>query len=152
MKPIEINGMNEDEIVYWWRHKGTDKTKSHRERIYKENEKAIVIRYIHELMKRGLSKLEIKNYIEDKTKFRADTIYRWINIAYDALTADMDESIEQTRAITKERLEKILQDALENNNYNIALKTTEQLNKINGLYQEKVEVKADTTISFDFNE
>lgn len=152
MKPININGMSEDEIVYWWRHKGTDKNKSHKERIYKENEKQIVIRYIHELMKRGLSKLEIKNYIEDKTKFRADTIYRWINIAYDALTADMDESIEQTRAITKERLEKILQDALENNNYNIALKTTEQLNKINGLYENKLEVKADTTISFDFNE
>lgn len=152
MKPININGMSEDEIVYWWRSKGTDKNKSHKERIYKENEKQIVIRYIHELMKRGLSKLEIKNYIEDKTNFRANTIYRWINIAYDALTADMDESIEQTRAITKERLERILQDALENNNYNIALKTTEQLNKINGLYQEKVEVKADTTINFEFNE
>lgn len=152
MKPIEINGMNEDEILYWWRQKGTDKTKSHKERIYKENEKQIVIRYIHELMKRGLSKHEIKNHIADKTKFTADTIYRWINIAYDALTADMDESIEQTRAITKERLEKILQDALETNNYNIALKTTEQLNKINGLYEQKVEVKADTTISFEFNE
>lgn len=152
MKPIEINGMNEDEILYWWRHKGTDKTKSHKERIYKENEKQIVIRYIHELMKRGFSKNEMVHYIREKTNFKLDTIYRWINIAYDALTADMDESIEQTRAITKERLEKILQDALETNNYNIALKTTEQLNKINGLYQEKVEVKADTTISFDFNE
>ena len=90
--------------------------------------------------------------ILEKTNFKLDTIYRWINIAYDALTADMDESIEQTRAITKERLEKILQDALETNNYNIALKTSEQLNKINGFYQEKVEVKADTTISFEFNE
>lgn len=152
MKPIEINGMNEDEILYWWRHKGTDKTKSHKERIYKENEKQIVIRYIHELMKRGFSKNEMVHYIREKTNFKLDTIYRWINIAYDALTADMDESIEQTRAITKERLEKILQDALETNNYNIALKTTEQLNKINGLYENKVEVKADTTISFDFNE
>lgn len=152
MKPININGMSEDEIVYWWRHKGTDKNKSHKERIYKENEKQIVIRYIHELMKRGYSKNEMVHYIREKTNFKLDTIYRWINIAYDALTADMDESIEQTRAITKERLEKILQDALETNNYNIALKTTEQLNKINGLYQEKVEVKADTTISFEFNE
>jgi hypothetical protein len=152
MKPININGMSEDEIVYWWRHKGTDKTKSHKERIYKENEKQIVIRYIHELMKRGFSKNEMVHYIREKTNFKLDTIYRWINIAYDALTADMDESIEQTRAITKERLEKILQDALENNNYNIALKTTEQLNKINGLYENKLEVKADTTISFDFNE
>lgn len=151
MKPIEINGMNEDEILYWWKHKA-DKTKHPKQKIYNENEKQLVIRYIHELMKRGLSKHEIRNHIIDKTKFNANAIYKWINIAYDALTADMDESIEQTRAITKERLEKILQDALGNNNYNIALKATEQLNKINGLYENKVEVKADTTISFDFNE
>lgn len=151
MKPIEINGITEEEILYWWERKA-DKTKTPKEKIYKENEKQLVIRYIHELMKRGLSKREIRNHIADKTSFNANAIYKWINMAYDALTADMDESIEVTRAITKERLEKILQEALETNNYNIALKTTEQLNKINGLYQEKVEVKADTTISFDFNE
>lgn len=151
MKPIEINGMNEEEILVWWKNKG-DKHLNFNQRMFKENEKAIIIRYIHELMKRGYSKLETFHHIKEKAKFANNTIYKWINLAYDALTADMDESIEITRAITKERLEKILQEALETNNYNIALKTTEQLNKINGLYQEKVEVKADTTISFDFNE
>ena len=54
--------------------------------------------------------------------------------------------------IAVQRLESILEDALADKNRKEALQTIDLLNKIQGLYVNKVEadVKADTTIEFKF--
>lgn len=155
MKEININGMTEDDILLWWSTKRKKGNNSHyRERKYTDIELRIVYRYIHELMKRGYTKRELVNYLSDKTGIRLSNAYIWVDKAYAELIADMDESIEQTRQVARERLEEMYKNALENNQMNIALKAHDQLNKINGLYEhlQEIKVENDTTIKFEFGE
>lgn len=153
MKPININGMSEDDIITWWVEKRRNwNKKSCAEKKYREDEKLLIYRYIHELMRRGFSKKNIIHRLMDKVdKMSYESANKFTKDAMKYLVADIDDTIDETREIAKERLTDIYKKAVEQNQPKIALTALTELNKINGLHENKVEVKTDATITFEFS-
>lgn len=153
MKPININGMTEDDIITWWKKKRENwNKKSNNERKYREDEKLLIYRYIHELMRRGFTRKNIVHHLMDKIdKMSYDSATNFTKEAIQYLVADADDTLDETREIARERLTDIYKKAVENNQPKIALTALNELNKINGLHENKVEVKTDATITFEFS-
>lgn len=152
MKPININGMSEDDIITWWKTKRTNwKKKSPIEKRYREDEKLLIYRYIHELMRRGFSKKNIIHHLMDKVEMSYESANNFSKDAMKYLVADADDTLDETREIARERLTDIYKKAVEQNQPKIALTALNELNKINGLHENKVEVKTDATITFEFS-
>lgn len=108
--------------------------------------------FILELFKRGMSKVKINHYLQDKLEIAYCTARRYIVDALNYLTEDSEDTIEYYRAIARERLEGIIEHCISTDNMKGALGASEQLNKINGLYIERKEIKGDATIAFEFGE
>lgn len=153
MKPININGMSEEDIITWWEEKRRDwKKKSPIEKRYREDEKLLIYRYIHELMRRGFSKKNIIHHLMDKVNNMSyESANNFTKDALKYLVADADDTLDETREIARERLTDIYKKAVEQNQPKIALTALNELNKINGLHENKVEVKTDATITFEFS-
>lgn len=153
MKPININGMSEDDIITWWKTKRSNWNKrTGNERKYKEEERLLIYRYIHELMRRGFTRKNIIHRLMDKVdKMSYESANKFTKDAMKYLVADADDTLDETREIARERLTDIYKKAVENNQPKIALTALNELNKINGLHENKVEVKTDATITFEFS-
>lgn len=152
MKPININGMSEDDIITWWKTKRTNWNKrTGNERKYKEEERLLIYRYIHELMRRGFTRKNIVHHLMDKIEMSYSGATNFAKEAIQYLVADIDETIDETREIARERLTDMYKKAVEQNQPKIALTALIELNKINGLHENKVEVKTDATITFEFS-
>jgi hypothetical protein len=97
-----------------------------------------VRRIIKELQARwGIEHQTAFNYIKDATSYLGETV--------DVFNAHNSE-------IAQERLQSIMEDALANNDRKTALQACDLLNKVQGLYVNKVEAetKTSTTIQFEF--
>lgn len=117
-----------------------------------DEEKAIRRWYILGKFREGLSKLKIQQILMEKVGIAYCTAVRYVNDALEYLVEDDEEDIDRLRGIARQRLEGLMESCLESGNVKGALGASEQLNKINGLYTERHEVKADTTISFEFGQ
>lgn len=107
-----------------------------------------------DLLGQGLSKRRVCEEICSRWEVSASAAYIYYHDALDAMVADNKEVVEKYRDLQIGRLEALAEDALAHNDRKSALTCYEQLNKIGGLYTQKIEadVKEDTTIRFTFGE
>lgn len=108
--------------------------------------------FILELFRRGMSKIKINHFLQTALNISYDTAKKYINDVLKYLTETNEETIENMRNTARERLEGIIQSCVERGRMKEAISALDQLNKINGLYVQNVEVKADTTMTFNFGE
>lgn len=111
---------------------------------------SVILEYI---CNQGLSKSETAKQISDRWNVTVKTATRYINEAVESLTRDFEDYKEETRKVHLERLESIMQTALENGREDLALKALEQMGKVNGLFEQKIDLnsKNTTDIHFDFS-
>lgn len=108
--------------------------------------------YVLDLFKRGMSIPAVKHYLQEKLGVKKEAARRYVLDALDYLVDDNEQSVEHYRAIARTRLEGMIETCLATNNMKSALGASDQLNKINGLYTEKHEIKGDAVISFEFGQ
>lgn len=115
---------------------------------------AIAVRrqVIIEYLAQGLGHYRTAQEIQNRWKVAYKTAAGYIKDAVEYMGTNIAEINQYNYEIAVQRLESILEDALASNNRKEALQTIDLLNKIQGLYVNKVEadVKADTTIEFKF--
>lgn len=117
-----------------------------------EEEKTIRRWFILDLFRRGQSKIKINHLLQTSLEISYSTANKYIKDALEYLTESNEETIENMRNTARERLEGIIQTCVETHRMKEAISALDQLNKINGLYVQNVEVKADTTMTFNFGE
>lgn len=117
-------------------------------------DEAIAVRrqVVIEYLAQGLGHYRIAQELQNRWKVAYKTAAGYIKDAVEYMGTNIAEINEYNYEIAVQRLENILEDALANNNRKEALQSIDLLNKIQGLYVNKVEadVKADTTIEFKF--
>lgn len=125
---------------------------SNKQREWTEAEIEIRNMVILEMVKKGYSRPLISLELQRRWNINKTTACRYIRECIDSLVEDNEEFIKEARDIAVNRLEGVMQSSLERGDRSNALKAMDMLNKINGLYTEKVEVKGDAVIAFEFNE
>ena len=76
----------------------------------------------------------------------------YFNDALNYLKEEIADVNRYNYEIALSRLESIVEDSLSNNNRKDAMAAMDMINKIQGLYKEKIEVKEDKVIEFRFGE
>lgn len=111
---------------------------------------SVILEYI---CKQGLSTAETIKQISDRWNIGENAARRYVKEAVSNLTRDYDEYIDDIRKVHLERLDSLLLSALEDHREELALKIMDQMAKVNGLYEQKLNIdsKNDTTITFDFS-
>lgn len=132
--------------------KSNPKTAKNTKLKWSDDEKTIRRWFVLDLFRRGMSKVKVNHYLQDKLEIAYCTARRYIEDAMDYLTEDSEDTIEHYRAVARNRLEGIIEHCIATDNMKSALGASEQLNKINGLYVERKEIKGDATIAFEFGE
>lgn len=102
------------------------------------------------MFKRGYSKRKTIDTLQARWQISEQRCYEYINIAMDALKSTYQEDVEDIRNKQLEKLQMICDDAIEHNDRKSALSAMEQINKLNGLYEEKKTVTIQD-IKFDFD-
>lgn len=120
----------------------------------KWTDEAIAIRrqVIIEYLAQGLGHYRTAQELQNRWQVAYKTAAGYIKDAVEYMGTNIAEINQYNYEIAVQRLESILEDALADKNRKEALQTIDLLNKIQGLYVNKVEadVKADTTIEFKF--
>lgn len=111
---------------------------------------SVILEYI---CNQGLSREATAKQISDRWNVGLNTARRYVKEAVESLTRDFEDYKEEVRKVHLERLESIMQTALENGREDLALKALEQMGKVNGLFEQKVDLTAKNTtdIHFDFS-
>ena len=110
----------------------------------------VILEYI---CKQGLSRAECAKQISDRWQVCIDTAGRYIRDAFERLVQDNEKVKIDAREKQLERLENMLERAIEDGVYDAQLKILDQINKINGLYTEKKDIKIENdNITFKFGE
>ena len=105
---------------------------------------------IIDLLGQGLSKTRIVEELMARWNIHNAVAYNYINDAYDYIAETYKEDTPKLRDIAISRLESLAEDALLNRDRASALKAYDQINKLQGLYEEKVKTDNNLTITFDF--
>lgn len=120
----------------------------------KWTDEAIAIRrqVIIEYLAQGLGHYRISQELQNRWEIAHKTAVGYIKDAVAYMGTNIAEVNQYNYEIAVQRLENILEDALASRNRKEALQTIDLLNKIQGLYVNKVEadVKADSVIEFKF--
>lgn len=108
----------------------------------------IIIEYISQ----GLNHNRITLELMDRWDICRRTAITYLKDAINYMAENIAEFNQRNYEVAVTRIESIIEDALAHNNRKEALQAIDLLNKIQGLYVNKVEadVKADTTIEFKF--
>ena len=106
---------------------------------------------IFELIRKGYSRQRIQEELMSRWECVKRSAQRYVKDALEALEEDNKDFIIKTRDIQRERIESVIEKAMNSNNFEAALKGLEQINKIDGLYNEKItaNIKAEG-IKFQF--
>lgn len=107
---------------------------------------------IYKMMNAGYSKFECVCEIQKRWEVTDNTALEYYKDALESLAQTNEEVIEHIRDIQTQRLEKMYKECLEEGNRKEALKALEQLNKIGGIYKEKVEADITGEMTFDFGD
>lgn len=111
---------------------------------------SVILEYICE---QGLSRENTAKQISDRWSVGLNTARRYVKEAVESLTRDYDDYVDEVRKVHLQRLEEMLENALEDDRQETALKIMDQIAKINGLYEQRIDLNShnNTTITFDFN-
>lgn len=115
--------------------------------MWKPFEKEARDRLVYTLFVRGYSPVKIVNFITDTFKINRNSAYEWLRDAKKDAIPDDDEYREKALQIQLERLNDIVENGTEKGK----IAALEQINKLLGLYKEKVEVETENNITFTFN-
>lgn len=120
---------------------------------WSENELELRNAVIYDLVLR-MSREMAAREISTRWDVSMSTARRYIAYAVQCLVDNYkDEGEEEVKKTYKDRIEKIMNDALKEGNYKVALSALEMLNKMNGFYSEKKEINLnDGQINFNFQE
>lgn len=113
---------------------------------------SIIVEYI---CRQGLSNYNCALQISSRWGIAVKTAQAWIRDAMSCLAEHATTDFDALRQKHIERLEDILESALNNGSNDVALKSLDQLSKILGLNVDKKDVKlsgGDEPIKFDFGE
>lgn len=118
------------------------------------NDEAIQIRrdIIIELLGKGLNHDKVVREMSNRWGVSRPTGYKYLKDACEYLSEGSEEYREYYAEVAQSRITAILEKCIEGNNNRLALASLDMLNRIQGLYKEKIEaeVKQDTTIEFKF--
>lgn len=110
------------------------------------------IRLIQEWIAAGFSDKGIRTNIEKKFGIKSRSQQDvWVKRALDDLYKDNPRR-EYIKEINDERLEKIINSTMKNDDHRNSLKAIDLSNKLNGLYTEKIEVTSDLNFNISFGE
>lgn len=101
-------------------------------------------------MGQGLTKTNCVKKVMERWGVGHNAAYIYVNDAIKYIADTYKEDTEHLKDIIFHKLESLVEDAMRDNDRKSALKAYDQICKMNGLYDNKVEVKAETTINFDF--
>lgn len=101
-------------------------------------------------MGEGLTKTNTVKKVMERWGVGHNSAYIYVNDAIKYIADTYKEDTEHLKDIIFHKLESLVEDAMLHNDRKSALKAYDQICKMNGLYENKVEVKAETTINFDF--
>lgn len=147
LSPDEVDALIRSKIAQTAKHKGRSAHAKWTESEMQARDSVIIEYICHQ----GLSRAETAKQISDRWGIHLHTAERYIREAVEHLVRDYDEYTEEVRKVHLERLEKILQEALDRDNLDTALKVMDQISKVQGLYLERKEVTVnDIPISFKF--
>ena len=113
---------------------------------------SIIVEYI---CRQGLSNYNCALQISNRWGIAVKTAQAWIRDAMSCLAEHATTDFDMLKQKHIERLEDILESALNNGSNEVALKSLDQLSKILGLNVDKKDVKlsgGDEPIKFDFGE
>ena len=117
-------------------------------------EQAIVDAKVHEvavLLAKGVSQKQIRREKALEWDCIEQNVHYYIKKALKAMQNSIEKKLEFVVALQRERLEFILNAAIEKRDFATAQKIIDTMNKLYGLYEEKKTVKLDApTIKFDF--
>lgn len=106
---------------------------------------------VAKMLAKGLSQKEIKMRLTEEWGCTEQNIHYYIKRAIKAMQSSIERKLDYVIALQRERLEFILNGAIEKKDYSSAQKIIDSMNKLYGLYEEKKNVKIDApTIKFDF--
>lgn len=102
----------------------------------------------------GWSRKKIADWLEEQYNIGATQAYKIIHDAIlDLCESTKDVDYEEVRKTQLERAEEILEIARERNDIKSAIKAQDMINRLNGLYIEKQEIKAEIeTWTFEYGE
>lgn len=109
--------------------------------------------YIASLFRKGWSKLSISEHIAEKWKIKKQACATWIKGTYDYMNSGDESFIKNLRRIQLERLELMLQSAMERGDWKTANSIADTINKTFSLYEIKTKVEiTDNVIRFKFGD
>ena len=102
----------------------------------------------------GWSRKKIADWLEEQYNIGATQAYKIIHDAIlDLCESTKDVDYEEVRKTQLERAEELLEIARERNDIKSAIKAQDMINRLNGLYVEKQEIKAEIeTWTFEYGE
>lgn len=145
LKPEEIDEMIREKI-----HRIRTSNKRISEK-WTESELLYRRQMIFEMIRKGYSRQRIQEDLMSRWDCVKRSAQRYVKDALETLEEDNKDFIIKTRDIQRERIESVIEKAMNSGNYEAALKGLEQINKIDGLYNEKItaDIKAEG-IKFQF--
>ena len=118
-----------------------------------EEEKTNRYQYIASLFRKGWSKITISEHISELWSIKKQAAAHWIKKTYEYINSNDESFIKNLRRIQLERLELMLQNAMEEKNWKVANSIADTINKTFSLYEVKTKVEiTDTTYKFKFND
>lgn len=117
-----------------------------------EEEKTNRYQYVASLFRKGWSKLTISEHISELWGIKKQAAAHWIKKTYEYINSNDESFIKNLRRIQLERLELMLQNAMEEKNWKVANSIADTINKTFSLYEVKTKVEiTDTTYKFKFS-
>jgi hypothetical protein len=120
--------------------------------VWKEADIALRDSVIYDLLGQGLSKRRVAEEISSRWGCGYSTAYVYIQDALARLAEKTKPFVQYCKEEMIERLNAVAEDALAHNDRKSALKAYDEINKLNGLYEEKIDanIKGETEIKFKF--
>lgn len=119
-------------------------------------EQAIIDSKVNEvaiLLAKGVSQKQIRIQKSEEWQCTEQNVHYYIKKAMQAMQSSIEKKMDYVLAVQRERLEYILNGAIEKKDYASAQKIIDCMNRLYGLYTEKKQVQLDVpTIQFKFGE
>lgn len=144
-----------DDIIMKEHHRLSPKTcKSKAQKNNSWDEDVVVLRRrtIMEMIGKGMTRMSIAKDLEKRWDISNTTAYNYIRDTFKYIADNYKEDYDKLKDILMHKLESLAEEATEARDRKSALRAYEQISKLAGLYTDKVEVKQDTEIKFNFGE
>lgn len=144
-----------DKIIMDEHHRLSPKTcknKPQKQNSWDEDIVSLRRRVIMEMIGKGMTRVSISKDLEKRWDISNTTAYNYIRDTFKYIAENYKQDYEHLKDILMHKLESLAEEASQARDRKSALRAYEQISKLAGLYTDKVEVKQDTEIKFNFGE